>query len=151
VITCLHAYAMPFIRYALGDIAEKGPELCPCGQPFSTIARIHGRADDYFRMPDGRFVHPDEIVIQPIVSRENSWIRQYQLVQETETRVIMEIEPMAPPTGEEIAFIEKSAAQALGSGIEFHVHLVDKIPFEPSGKLRIRRSLVASDFDSEVL
>jgi phenylacetate-CoA ligase len=43
VATPLHNFAMPFIRYALGDLAEAGPP-CPCGRGLATIARVVGRA-----------------------------------------------------------------------------------------------------------
>jgi len=42
VVTNLHAYAMPFIRYRIGDLATRGP-ACGCGAPFSTIGEIQGR------------------------------------------------------------------------------------------------------------
>ncbi len=51
--TSLHSFAMPFIRYRLGDIVTKGPEACRCGQPFSTIRAIQGRMMDYFPLPGG--------------------------------------------------------------------------------------------------
>jgi phenylacetate-CoA ligase len=56
--TDLHSYAMPMIRYRLGDIATKGRSPCPCGQPFSTIRSIRGRTIDCFTLPDGRVMHP---------------------------------------------------------------------------------------------
>jgi phenylacetate-CoA ligase len=39
VVTNLHAYAMPFIRYRIGDLATRGAP-CGCGAPFSTIREI---------------------------------------------------------------------------------------------------------------
>ena len=59
--TNLHSFAMPFIRYSLGDIVTKGLETCRCGQPFSTISAIQGRMIDYFPLPGGRMIHPYEI------------------------------------------------------------------------------------------
>ena len=36
VVTGLHGYAVPYIRYSLGDTATRGDEQCRCGAPFST-------------------------------------------------------------------------------------------------------------------
>lgn len=47
VVTDLHAHAMPFIRYRLGDVATRGSQQCPCGQPFSTIRAVRGPTIDY--------------------------------------------------------------------------------------------------------
>jgi phenylacetate-CoA ligase len=41
-LTGLHGFAMPFVRYLVGDIVVRGPVPCPCGAPFSTIAAIEG-------------------------------------------------------------------------------------------------------------
>lgn len=35
VVTGLHSYAMPFIRYPLGDLAVRGPSPCGCGAPYA--------------------------------------------------------------------------------------------------------------------
>ncbi|MEO7987477.1 MAG: hypothetical protein ABI766_13175 [Gemmatimonadales bacterium] len=40
VATNLHAYAMPFIRYRLPDVATRGDAPCACGQPFSVIGAL---------------------------------------------------------------------------------------------------------------
>ncbi len=39
VVTNLHAYAMPFIRYRIGDVATREAP-CGCGAPFATIGEI---------------------------------------------------------------------------------------------------------------
>ncbi|MEO8577077.1 MAG: hypothetical protein ABI556_10270, partial [Gemmatimonadales bacterium] len=59
--TSLHYAAMPFIRYEIGDVATRGPDRCACGSPFHTLRAIDGRTQDYFRLPDGRLLHPMEI------------------------------------------------------------------------------------------
>ena len=43
VATNLHAYAMPLIRFRLGDLVTRGGDRCACGQPFSVIGAIRGR------------------------------------------------------------------------------------------------------------
>ncbi len=82
VITALHSYAMPFIRYRMGDMVEQGSDSCPCGQPFSTFRGIAGRVREYFLLPDGRWVHPLEVAL-PIITEPIPWLDQFQLLQET--------------------------------------------------------------------
>jgi len=144
--TNLHSYAMPFIRYRLGDIVTKGSETCQCGQPFSTIRAIQGRMLDYFPLPDGRVMHPYELV-NLIVSDSTPWIRQYQLTQEREDRIILRVVPSITPTREELTRLEESVTKLLGQGVEFKVILVPEIELEPSGKFRVSRSLVRSAYD----
>ncbi len=54
VLTSLTNYAMPFIRYRIGDYSYF-PEnrTCSCGLPFPVIGPIEGRKDDSFVLTDG--------------------------------------------------------------------------------------------------
>lgn len=52
VVTPLHNYAMPLIRYELGDYAAAG-EPCACGRGLPVIARIAGRQRNLLTLPDG--------------------------------------------------------------------------------------------------
>ena len=57
VITTLHNFAMPLIRYVLGDFAELGAP-CACGRGLLHLNRIMGRQRNLIRLPDGRQVWP---------------------------------------------------------------------------------------------
>ena len=144
--TSLHSFAMPFIRYQLGDIVTKGFETCMCGQPFSTIRTVQGRMLDYFPLPGGRMMHPYEITGTHLLGAV-SWIRQYQLIQEQVDRVILWVVPNTTPTNQELVQLEESVKSLLGEGVEFRVILVSEIQLEPNGKFRVSRSLVKSAYD----
>lgn len=146
VATNLHAYSMPFIRYRLGDAAIRGDQGCACGQPFSTIRSIQGRMIDYFPLPDGRMIHPYQI-LSSFISGGDSWIRQYQLLQERRDRIVLRVLPVQVPEPQYIARLEQSVRPLLGPGVEFQVQLVDALPLEHTGKFRPSRSLVHSAYD----
>lgn len=144
--TALHSFAMPFIRFKLGDIVTKGSEKCECGQPFSTIRAIQGRMVDYFLLPGGTQIHPFKIVLV-IFQQALSWVRQYQLVQEREDRIVLHVVPLTTPTPEQVLRLEKSARALLADTVEFEVILVPEIRIEPNGKFRVSRSMVSSAYD----
>ena len=146
VVTNLHDYAMPFLRYRIGDLATRGGP-CACGAPFATIREIQGRMVDYFPLPGGRLLHPYEIV-KRLVWGPGEWLRQYQLVQERRDRVVLYAVAAEPPGEERIARIVQSVRPLLGDQVEFEVRQVARIPFESTGKLRPSRSLVYSEYDS---
>jgi phenylacetate-CoA ligase len=141
VVTNLHAYAMPFIRYRLGDLAVRG-QACPCGLPFSTIGAVQGRMLDYFPLPDGRVLHPYEIVTR-LSYGPTEWVRRYELVQERTDRIVLRVVASAPPA-ERIAELRRAVRPLLGDAVTFTVEVVDEIPLTPAGKLRPSRSLVGS-------
>lgn len=58
VVTPLHNFAMPLIRYAVGDLAEVG-EQCPCGRGLPVLARIVGRVRNMLTLPNGDELYPD--------------------------------------------------------------------------------------------
>jgi phenylacetate-CoA ligase len=144
--TALHSFAMPFIRYRLGDIVTKGSDMCSCGEPFSTIGKIQGRMIDYFPLPGGRLIHPYDIVVK-IVREASPWIRQYQLTQEREDRIVLQVVPSSNTPPQRIAQFTQSVTALLGRDVAFQVMLVPEIRLEPSGKFRVSRSLVKSAYD----
>lgn len=52
LITSLHSYAMPIIRYELGDMAEWGPP-CDCGMTLPVLGRLRGRTRHQLYLPSG--------------------------------------------------------------------------------------------------
>ncbi len=57
VVTPLHNFAAPLIRYEIGDYAEVG-EHCSCGRGLPVLNRIVGRARNMARLPNGRHFRP---------------------------------------------------------------------------------------------
>lgn len=145
VATNLHSFAMPLIRYRLGDIVTRGAPVCACGQPFGTIHQIQGRMIDYFPLPDGRLVHPFEIVGTLPIGQ--SWLREYQFLQETEARVVLRLVASPVPPALALETIAAGVRKLLGPGVAFEMRLVDRIPLEVTGKFRVARSLVRSNYD----
>ncbi|HUQ63711.1 MAG TPA: hypothetical protein VM121_08155 [Acidimicrobiales bacterium] len=77
VISPLHNYATPFLRYEIGDFAEVGSP-CPCGRTLPVLTRIVGRQRNVWTLPSGERVWP------MFTSRKwghISAVRQLQLVQ----------------------------------------------------------------------
>jgi phenylacetate-CoA ligase len=144
VVTPLHSLAMPFLRYALGDVVLVGESPCPCGAPFSTLAGVQGRMLDYFPLPDGRLLHPYELVV-PVLDAAGGWLGQYRLLQEATDRVRLTVVPARPPSSDEVTRLEAALAARLGPRVAVQVALVPEIRLEPSGKFRVSRSLVAAD------
>jgi len=142
VVTNLHAFAMPFIRYRLGDIATQGFERCPCGRPFATIAQVQGRVVEYFQLTGGRWLHP--YVIGDVLSREAGWwLRHYQVTQERTDRIVLRAVAAPVPAPQRLVELTAVVTAVLGPGMEFHVQLVPDLAIEPSGKFRVYRSLVS--------
>ncbi len=134
VATSLFSYAMPFIRYRLGDDAVRGPDRCPCGAAFSTLLAIRGRTIDCFVLSDGRVIHPWEIInaIKPHLH----WIRQFQLIQYTRDHIGFRIVPNGLPTVDDTGRLRIVACAALDGRATLSLKIVSVIEPGPSGKSR---------------
>ena len=145
VVTGLHFRAMPFIRYRLSDEVRRGPDTCPCGQPFSTLSAIKGRMTDYLRLPGGREIYAASMAY--VFQKQVDWIRQYEMVQAREDEVVLRAVPKGVPPAEGLASLKKDIGDLLGQGVRFSLELVDELTPGPGGKYRVLRSRVRSFYD----
>jgi len=133
VVTSLHNYATPLIRYEIGDEAEVGPP-CPCGRGLPVLRRIIGRSYDYLTLPDGRKRRVDSGFYG--ISRIPA-VREFQVVQRSRDRIELLLVLARPLAEAEMTAIR--AAMAIDFGPEFRVDITprDSIPRTEAGKLRI--------------
>ena len=144
VATSLFSRAMPFIRYHLGDTAVQGETSCTCGAPFATLKEIRGRTIEFLVLPDGRLMHPYQI-IRLIVHAPRQWVRQYQLVQESRQGIVLRIVPLGNPPPELISEFERTVRSLSGMGDIFRTELVTAIAREPSGKYAAFKTLLPKE------
>jgi len=145
VVTALHFRAMPFLRYRLGDEAVKGPDVCPCGKPFSTLKEISGRATDYLHLPDGREIFAAAVAY--ILQEQIAWIERYEFVQERRDGVVLRIAALIPPRADVLTALKDKVEGLLGPGVDVRIELVPEIQPGPGGKYRVLRSLLGSPYD----
>ncbi|OGS91551.1 MAG: hypothetical protein A2Z95_08745 [Gallionellales bacterium GWA2_60_18] len=123
VITTLHNFAMPLIRYANGDYAEAG-EPCPCGRGLPVLKRIMGRQRNMLVLPDGTQHWPS--------FPAESWtsiapIRRIQLVQHSLQRIEARFTCDLPLTpGQQQGFIH-ALQETLGYPFEIELHHLQQI------------------------
>ncbi|HEY0861941.1 MAG TPA: phenylacetate--CoA ligase family protein [Pseudoxanthomonas sp.] len=134
VVSDLHNYGMPLLRYVNGDLATPGHGRCACGRGLPRLASVDGRKLDALRTPDGRFV-PGEYVVYAFLYATG--IRRYQVVQKRleafEIRVV-------PDEGFDPGVIERVRSElvkVVGDSVALEFRLTDEIPLTPSGKQRV--------------
>jgi phenylacetate-CoA ligase len=110
VVTDLHNFATPIIRYEIRDYAEAGG-ACPCGRGLPTLKRILGRRRNMVTLPDGSRHWP---LVGLHAFRGIAPIRQYQAVQHSLDTVEMNLVVVAPLTGEQETLLRKVIQDALG-------------------------------------
>lgn len=140
--TALQSFAMPLIRFDLGDRVVAGPSPCPCGSPFATLARVEGRQLDTFWFPDGSSLHPFELT-NPLVERCHlDWLQRYQLVQERPEQLVFRFQSDTQPSSEQLEAAFQAIHSALGRRASLRLERVEQFEDEGGGKFRYFRPLV---------
>lgn len=86
IITNLNNYAMPFIRYRIGDIGVPGDgSPCSCGRGLPLIKKVIGRTTEVFTFYDGTKI-AGEMFIHLMKSFP---VNDYQFVQTSESKVVL--------------------------------------------------------------
>lgn len=132
VLTDLHNYGMPFIRYANGDVATAGPtSRCACGRTLPRIRAVQGRISETLRDGDGAPV--SGIVLSNVFYESSAAVRQFQVVQHRDRSVTIRLVPTTELPAAALARIRANAARLL-RGIDVRVELVPELPRSAAGK-----------------
>jgi phenylacetate-CoA ligase len=137
IVTPLYNYAMPFVRYEVGDLAEFGTADPICSRKLPTLRRIFGRYRNLFRFRDGTTLWP----IGPKFALSDFSIRQFQVVQtdldHIEIRYVRESDRPI-----DLVALTERVRNALGQPVDVSLRVVNKIERSPSGKFENFISLV---------
>ncbi len=139
VVTSLHNFAMPMIRYVVGDLAEVGAP-CPCGRGLPVLNRILGRVRNMLVYPDGRKAWA---LMGDMYYSEIPEIRQFQIVQHSLDDVEIKLVAERPLTPEEEQRVCGWFHQRSGHAFPVRITYHEEIPRGPSGKFEDFRSEVA--------
>ena len=141
IVTDLHNYAMPLIRYRLGDYATLSKDECECGRGLPVIKSVHGRAYDMVIDPDGNRFHPEVLMyIFEELKSSAAGIRQFQVIQKHADSFLINIVPEMSYKLETEKDILNRIRDKIHSELSVHFCYVDEIMREKSGKLRVIKS-----------
>ncbi len=133
LVTYLHNFAMPFVRYNTGDLA-----VWVEGEEGRRIARIQGRQGDTIRTKGGRLIHGEYFTH---LMYDAPGVKEFQFVQERidffRLRVVSE-----QRDAELEAVWKQKIEEALGEPATIEVEYVESIPLLKSGKRKFTISMV---------
>ena len=141
LVTPLHNFAMPFLRYEVGDFAEVG-EACACGRGLPVINRIIGREQNMLTLPSGekRWTLLSEGGIRKLLKLAP--IREYQFVQKSLDRIEVRLVVDRNLSPQEESDVRDWTTAKFGHPFDIDLAVMDGLPRGRTGKLQ--------DFMSEV-
>jgi phenylacetate-CoA ligase len=136
VITDLHNYAMPFIRYKIGDLGSLKEENCSCGRNLMQFKSVEGRTLDVITFPSGKQL-PGEFFPHFLKDFEN--IKKFQVNQDSLGKLTISIVPYELSKGHAlIEQIQNDLSKHIGEDISFA--LVEEIALSKTGKHMVVKS-----------
>jgi phenylacetate-CoA ligase len=139
VITSLHNFATPLIRYEIGDRAEVG-EACGCGRGLPVLTRIVGRERNFLVLPTGEKRFPEARYMLMEVAPQ---IRQFQIIQKVPEKMEIKLVIDEPLTRQAIDRLTQTMNDKFGYPFEYEFFYADDIPRAPNGKFEEFKSEVS--------
>jgi phenylacetate-CoA ligase len=141
VCTSLFNYAMPFIRYAVGDVGIPSSGKCSCGRSLPLMKILEGRTDSFLVLSDGRTLSPMAFDATMDIFPLQTEIYQYRIVQRKIGVFEFVVQPSSDRVDKETMAkeLEEHFRKTLMIGrdqAKFDVKFVDSIPLDEGGKLR---------------
>jgi phenylacetate-CoA ligase len=140
VVTHLSTGDFPFVRYRTGDVGSLSDTLCACGRSLPVLAEIEGRTTDFVKAADGTVLHGLAFIY---VLREFPQVEQFKIIQETVTRITVQIVVPGADRAEIEKVVTEQFKRRLGDSLVVTFDYVSKIEREASGKFRYVVSKIA--------
>jgi phenylacetate-CoA ligase len=135
VVTDLHNLAMPFIRYATGDLAVPAPpDPCPCGRAHPRLANVEGRVTETLLDAAGNRVNG--LVFNVVIAHLAHAIKRFQVVQHKDRSITLRIVPTATFDAG-IEKVLRDTWQRYLAGVAVTIERVDDLPIAKSGKRQV--------------
>jgi phenylacetate-CoA ligase len=151
VCTSLFNQAMPFIRYAVGDVGKLSEESgCPCGRTLPLMKVIEGRKDSIIVLPNHQKLAPLVIGDGMMFFKYFNDIEQYRVIQKKTSFFKIIVKRKGHEISDEEFETELIShflklLKVEKDSLTVEVEFVDEILVEPTGKLR----KVISELDSD--
>lgn len=138
LVTNLQNYAMPFIRYEIGDTGAISNQACPCGRGLPLLVKLSGRTDDVIFTRSGKSI-PGLALPRGFLAYLG--IEHVQIVQQRYEEVIVKIvlnrEYSQEHKGELTTRIIDQYRPILGEDMDIIIEFVDQILPTVAGKRRV--------------
>jgi phenylacetate-CoA ligase len=138
VVTLLTNYAMPLIRYRIGDMGMWADEPCTCGRVWPLLMEITGRTTDNFVTRGGALIYGG--FFRQLLFYQD-WIKNYQIIQEDYNNININVvlrnnNDSLRPYEDKVSEIKKKITYVMGEDCNIKFNLVKDLEPTPSGKYR---------------
>lgn len=145
-VTNIRNYAMPIIRYEIGDVVEleeSSPDPCDCGSRLPRIKAIRGKMNDLVVTTNGTYLDPYFFV--DMMDRGPA-VETFKVIQHDDQSLEVLVIPEAGGDTEEIKQHVSAELSAVDEQLPVTVNIVKEVPETEGWK----RRYVLSEMDDEI-
>ena len=141
VLSSLCNFAMPLLRFSIGDRAVFGSSACRCGRHSFNLLAFEGREGEMIELPDGRRISP--YLLTTAIESERS-ILQYRIVQSAARAYRVDV--IVAARGDSLRWRDPVCSRLqrlLGSEVAVTVREVERLERAASGKRSVFQRVLA--------
>lgn len=128
--TGLYNFAMPLIRYEIGDIGSVSGKLCPCGRGLPLLKSFDGRASEVIR-------YKDKVIYSTTLSFliwKFKNIKECQFIHEQEGEIKVNIVKRKDYSDTDTQELIQTLKRMIDDDLRVHINFLDYIPRTKMGK-----------------
>lgn len=143
VLTGLHNFGMPLIRYDIGDVSAFKIGKCSCGRNLVLLENIATKSEDIVVTRDGRLIS-SSVLTHPFKPMNN--IEKSQIIQVDYEHLVIKIVRKPGYSDEDTKVLREGIQERIGQQMNISIEFVSDIPRSANGKYRWVISKVPINF-----
>ncbi len=147
VVTSLENFAMPLIRYRIGDRGTLTSKTCSCGRSWPLLSALSGRIMESFVNAAGDIIPPEYFIHLVGVVYNSGFIRKFQVIQEdyshVHIRIVLKEDATWDDAERNFSEIDQKIRLVMGQECQVTYEQVQEIASTASGKYLYTVSKVA--------
>jgi len=137
LVTDYYNFAMPLIRYELGDVGVMSSSTCDCGRSLPLLEKVVGRKSDFFVTKTSKLIHGEYFTH---LFYGLSGVKQFQIIQDSLDQITINIVKVSDV---DLSTVILNIKQKMDDDITIVIHYMDKIMPSASGKYLFTKSNVS--------
>lgn len=131
VLTSLHNFLTPLIRYEIMDRAVLGATRCACGRGLPLLTRLIGKERPLFHLPNGRRKNSNYLAFS---LRKIGGFHQFRIIQRTVDQLVVQLVPNQTWSDQHGEQIRQKADEFFESPIRLEIEIVERLDSLTNGK-----------------
>ncbi|MFX0134658.1 MAG: phenylacetate--CoA ligase family protein [Candidatus Hodarchaeota archaeon] len=136
IITGFNNFAMPLIRYKVGDVAIISDKSCSCGRALPLLENIEGRVNNMVVTPEGKI---SSGLIFYYISRSlienNGGVKKFKVIQDRIDRITFQIVKDKNFNEENLRALVRKTHEYLSPNIHVDFEFFSELPHRTDGKI----------------